>query len=304
MTTGYSQNDPAWKGQILGGGPDTIGNDGCYLTSFATIATWMGRAVNPAQLNSAFKSAGIFGDGCAECLPDNALERAFPSLSKLVNVWNYQGVPADLSKLSNAAAPVFKCVEISVGSGTHFMPVVDGTKGSASTVYDPWPYPAYVRPISDYGDPATIILKITEHDFTPPTPVPPAPNPEAPFGYWPGWDIARGLVMANATDGVKLDGWGGLHALGNFPGPIQSTGYWAGWDIARDLALNPDGLTGYVLDGWGGLHPFAAASSTLPPTPKGYAYWPGWDIAKRLVVTSQGAGAVLDGWGGRHPFSS
>ncbi|MEA2645082.1 MAG: hypothetical protein QOE92_165, partial [Chloroflexota bacterium] len=62
--------------------------------------------------------------------------------------------------------------------------------------------------------------------------MPPAP---AASGYWPGWDIARGIaVCPGGTAGYTLDGWGGVHAFG-VAAPVADGGhaYWQGWDIAR-----------------------------------------------------------------------
>ena len=116
--------------------------------------------------------------------------------------------------------------------------------------------------------------------------------------YWPGWDIARGLVLRPGTDsGYVLDGWGGLHSFGGAP-TVFSSGYWPNWDIARAVALNPcPSGGGYVLDGWGGVHPFGGA-----PNVTSTSYWPGRDIARSLTLTrcvgGMPTGYVLDGWGG------
>jgi len=125
-------------------------------------------------------------------------------------------------------------------------------------------------------------------------------------GYWPGWDIVRGIAMnPNGDGGYLLDGFGGLHPLGGAAGGV-SAGYWRGWDIARGVVLlrtstaaNP---AGYVLDGFGGVHPFGAA----PPVVTS-AYWPGWNIVRGFALDPDSptpAGYVLDGWGGIHPFGS
>lgn len=122
--------------------------------------------------------------------------------------------------------------------------------------------------------------------------------------YWPGWDIARRVVvLPSGTGGFVLDGWGGLHpfSIGTNPMPSvpQGGAYWAGWDIARDVALTGSGSAGYVLDGWGGLHPFGGA-----PDARITGYWPNWDIARKIAMSPDGTGGfVLDGWGGMHPFA-
>ncbi len=123
--------------------------------------------------------------------------------------------------------------------------------------------------------------------------------PSAPgSAYWPGWDIARGIVnRAGHQDGYVLDGFGGVHPFGAAP-PLTATAYWRGWDIARGIALTPAGSGGWVLDGWGGLHAFGNAPTVTPS-----AYWQGWDIARGVVSDLSGTGGwVLDGFGGLHPF--
>ena len=125
--------------------------------------------------------------------------------------------------------------------------------------------------------------------------------------YWPGWKIARSVVLLpDASGGYVLDGFGGLHPFGS-ASPVTGASYWPGFDIARDVVLlptsTPSAPSGYTLDGWGGIHSFGDAPAVV-----GTGYWPGWDIAKRLVLmtddTPASDGYVLDGWGGLHPFAA
>ena len=75
--------------------------------------------------------------------------------------------------------------------------------------------------------------------------------------YWPGWDIARGLVLrSDDSGGYVLDGYGGLHPFGTAPA-ITSSVYWPGWDIARGVTLRNDNTGVDVVDGAGGLHEIA-----------------------------------------------
>jgi len=137
----------------------------------------------------------------------------------------------------------------------------------------------------------------------------------APVGqtaYWPGWDIARGLVLTpdsavGAVKGYTMDGWGGLHPFGG-AAAVTNNAYWPGSDIARAIAWAPGSVEtsanpgGWTLDAYGGVHQFGNAGSPGPT-----AYWTGWNIARGLVVLSDStasapAGYTLDGWGGLHPF--
>ncbi|MBV8301862.1 MAG: hypothetical protein JOY68_08055 [Candidatus Dormibacteraeota bacterium] len=122
--------------------------------------------------------------------------------------------------------------------------------------------------------------------------------------YWPGWDIARSLVvLPDGSGGWELDGLGGVHPFGS-AGALSGTPVWPRWDIARSLVVNPDGTSGYVLDGWGGLHPFGGA-----PMLNGSPYWYGDDVARGLAIhyTPSGdpdGGWVLDAYGGIHAFGA
>ena len=122
-------------------------------------------------------------------------------------------------------------------------------------------------------------------------------------GYWPGWDIARGIALnPDGMGGYVLDGWGGLHQFGNAV-PVGNESYWQGWDVARGVVLTPTSTPqhprGYTLDAFGGIHQFGEAA---PAT--GGTYWPGWAIARAITMDPDGAGGyVLDGWGGLHAFN-
>lgn len=122
-------------------------------------------------------------------------------------------------------------------------------------------------------------------------------------GYWPGWDITRGLALdASGRGGVVLDGFGGLHAFGAAHLPRRLPPYWSGWDIARGITLTADStLTnpkGYVLDAFGGVHPFGGAPNVAIT-----GYWPGWDIVRGIAKDPVGPGGyVLDAFGALHPF--
>lgn len=125
--------------------------------------------------------------------------------------------------------------------------------------------------------------------------------------YWPGWDIARSIVVkADGSGGWTLDGYGGIHAWGN-AAQVATPVYWPGWDIARSMVCTGTGANGnvscnrgYLLDGYGGIHAWGGAPS-LPP---GLPYF-GTDVARGLIIELSGSGipvgaAVLDAYGGIH----
>ncbi|MEP6624205.1 MAG: VCBS repeat-containing protein, partial [Acidimicrobiia bacterium] len=128
-------------------------------------------------------------------------------------------------------------------------------------------------------------------------------RPLATTGYWPGWDITRGVALdASGQGGVVLDGFGGLHSFGAAHLPRRLPPYWSGWDIARGITLTADSTLanpkGYVLDAFGGVHPFGGAPNVAIT-----GYWPGWDIVRGIAKDPVGPGGyVLDAYGGLHPF--
>jgi hypothetical protein len=69
--------------------------------------------------------------------------------------------------------------------------------------------------------------------------------PPENVGGWPGWDIAKSLVLWSGDNGGGwvLDGFGGMNAYGGAPG-VTPTGYWNGWDIARSSAGSGSGNGG------------------------------------------------------------
>ena len=135
--------------------------------------------------------------------------------------------------------------------------------------------------------------------------------------YFPGFDIAREVVLVRnqtgtATGGYVLDGWGGLHPFAIVGGatPPQAAAdkpYFAGNDIARDVVLTGLNQTtgrygGYMLDGRAGVHGFGGNSGLA-----GAPYF-SFDIARELVFftgeENSGNGYILDGWGGMHPLGN
>lgn len=130
-------------------------------------------------------------------------------------------------------------------------------------------------------------------------------------GWWPGWDIARGIVTRpDGRSGYVVDGWGAVFPFGTnlaaVP-PPNATGYFVGRDIVRGMALDPadtGGSKGYVVDGQGGIHPFGGAPGVF-----GNGWFPGSDIVKGIVVNPRTiafpyvTGYVLDGFGRLHPFA-
>lgn len=114
--------------------------------------------------------------------------------------------------------------------------------------------------------------------------------------YWPGWDIARALVVRqDGSGGWTLDGWGAIHQFGSAP-YIASPTYTAGQNSAYDMVVTskdaggePDGAKGYVLTRDGVIHPWGGNPSISGPT------WPGQDIARGLLMHFAGDNVTPDG---------
>jgi hypothetical protein len=116
-----------------------------------------------------------------------------------------------------------------------------------------------------------------------------------------GWLAAGPAVVDNLHHLYVLDGWGGVHPVGDAPA-LSTTASWPDKNIAFSLALFPDGTGGYVLDGYGGLHPVGDA-----PAVDSGVRWPHWIGAREVVLAPWAsadapAGYVLDADGGIHPF--
>lgn len=127
-------------------------------------------------------------------------------------------------------------------------------------------------------------------------------------GYWPGWDIIRGVATVPGGGGMMVDGFGGIHPFkfGDGAAPVVSgAAYWPGWDIARGVVTVPDGSGGFVLDAFGGLHAFSIGGGPKPVVPARAPYWPGMDFARGVALTPDGDGGyIVDLTGVIHAFGN
>jgi hypothetical protein len=108
-------------------------------------------------------------------------------------------------------------------------------------------------------------------------------------------------LVDNQSHLYVLDGWGGVHPVGESPA-LATSASWPNRDIAFSLALFPDGSGGYVMDGWGTLHEVGSA-----PAIDSGVYWPNWVGAREIVMapwssSTDPAGYLLDADGNIHPF--
>ena len=199
----YSQRDPRWAGTRLGTASGaTIGQYGCYLTSFAMVAGYHGHPVTPPELNAAFLRAGAYvaGDLCA----DDDLQRVFGDC-RLVAAENYAAQRAALGRLRDFLADPGTSVILELdfdhdpsdGIQTHFVTAVD-CDGTHVTVADPW-FGGVDAFTTHYGnDPAATIQKFVVYAG------PGAPAPRATAGAAAGGEeeMLDRLALDAGTVGV------------------------------------------------------------------------------------------------------
>src|SRR4051812_9642143 len=60
----FAQDDPRWSNVRLGPSTDTLGDEGCAVTSAAMVAAFYGIKTDPLQLNAFLtRTGGFSGDG-------------------------------------------------------------------------------------------------------------------------------------------------------------------------------------------------------------------------------------------------
>ena len=172
----FSQQDPRWSSILLGSSPTvTIGQDGCYITSFAMIADYYGKNITPIDVNNFFKTNALFASTDLVS-NDNDLQQMFSDIPYQTTD-HYESVPADLAKLQgymqDNSLMVVLCIDLGGGS-MHFVVAVD-CDGTNVTIANPWT--GHIEPFAQlYGDATKNILKFIVYKGTPaaqPIPVDP-----------------------------------------------------------------------------------------------------------------------------------
>ena len=259
----FSQNDPQWKGNILGfDKSSSIGVYGCLVTSLAMCATHYGAPdLTPASLNDKMKAIGGFQDGTAFIIA-RVISSVVPGMQ--VDYRSCGGAAAPLAEIDNRLAmnqPVIMELDFSPSTGlqTHYA-VAYAKDGSDYLLYDPWPFPVSTQPIrlstSKYAqvagskDPAKIITGVffTSGNSGPVTP-PAAPaldkGVKASFPVYASADdlaVRSQAVIADFT------------LLKRYPANTQFTVLEADATAAPKVGQNnvwlpvkaPDGTQGYV----------------------------------------------------------
>jgi hypothetical protein len=186
----YSQQDPAWKNNQIGGGPDTIGYIGCALTSLAMYASGWGFTETPATLNLKLNSAGGFVD---EAIVWGAITKFHPQIQNkgLTLCMNTDAPLAQIDSYLAAGEPVIVEVDYSPDAGlqTHWV-VIYAKQGGDYLIQDPWPCPPETHPVTllsrfAQGKPLIRSIKAvawyqTGVSVPVPAPLPPTPAPASP----------------------------------------------------------------------------------------------------------------------------
>ncbi len=138
----YSQQDPQWKGDKIGGGPDTIGYIGCALTCVAMYASGWGFTETPRTLNKKLTAIGGYVN---EAIVWSAVSKIYPQI-KSNGLTICTNTNAPISQINNSiqsGQPVIVEVDHSPAAGlqTHWV-LLYAVQGNDYLMLDPWPYPA------------------------------------------------------------------------------------------------------------------------------------------------------------------
>jgi hypothetical protein len=126
----FSQNDPAWRFDLMQSGGDQIGNYGCALTSTAMVLNYYWASMTPSKLNACLKGAAdpLFWSQAPACTNGvvnggDRVDFSWPALDKALS----SGQLAIVGMLRGQ-------------TGMHFIVVTAGGGGNAAdyAVTDPW----------------------------------------------------------------------------------------------------------------------------------------------------------------------
>ncbi len=279
----YSQQDPAWKNNLIANGPDTIGYVGCALTCVAMYSSGWGYTETPATLNLKLRSHGGYVN---EAIVWGAITQFHPQI-RSTGLTLCMTIDAPLAQIDASVAagqPVIVEVDYSPAAGlqTHWL-LVYGKQGGDYLIQDPWPWPPETQPVtllSRYaqGQPLQRAIKaVAWFQCDAGAPVPPTTPPP----------VTTDLVIqpvATATAGIKLHTAPSADSSANYAempsmllnviedktGALAKLGQQNQWIYVRD----PNGHEGWVAAWYvqvaGAAVPAPAptpAPSPTPPTP-------------------------------------
>lgn len=144
----YSQQDPQWKNNKIGGGSDTIGYIGCALTCLSMYISGWGCAETPGSLNARLTARGGFIN---EAIVWGSVTGIYPQIKSTgLTLCTNSDAPLPQIDASLAAGnPVIVEVDYSPASGlqTHWV-LLYGKQGNDYLMQDPWPNPPETNPVT------------------------------------------------------------------------------------------------------------------------------------------------------------
>jgi Peptidase_C39 like family len=127
----FAQDDPRWSNVRLGPSSDTLGDEGCAVTSAAMVIAFYGIKTDPLQLNNFLtRAGGLSEDGLIEWSRVPAIAPAYLKLSYNGNA-SYELIDTNLLERN----PVIAFIRLPHG-GYHFVVIV-GKEGHNYLIRDP-----------------------------------------------------------------------------------------------------------------------------------------------------------------------
>ncbi len=137
----YSQQDPQWRNDKIGGGPDTIGYVGCALTCVSMYISGWGFSETPGTLNKKLTARGGFID---EAIVWGSVTGIYPQVKSagLTVCGNNDAPLAQIDSYLAAGNPVVVEVDFKPEPGlqTHWV-LITARKDGDYVIQDPWPNP-------------------------------------------------------------------------------------------------------------------------------------------------------------------
>ncbi len=298
----YSQHDPQWKNDKIGGGPDTIGYIGCALTCVSMYLSGWGYTETPGSLNKKLTARGGFID---EAIVWGSVSGIYPQVQStgLTLCMNSDAPLSQIDASLAAGSPVIVEVDFSPASGlqTHWV-LLYGKQGNDYLMLDPWPNPPETNQVTlmsrfSQGLPLQRTIKAvawyrTSDSITPTTPSTPT--------HAVVTDLVIQVVAA-ATAGIKLH----LQASADSPanvaempgtqlsviedrdGALAKLGVNNQWIYVRD----PQGQQGYVAAWYVEKSSSAAAPVPTPSAPTLSVTPPSSQPGRFLVVVLPSVGS-------------
>jgi hypothetical protein len=291
----YSQQDPQWKNNIIGGGPDTIGYVGCAMTCVAMYSSGWGYTETPGTLNKKLIANGGYVD---EAIVWGAITRFYPQLKSTgLTICNGDAPISQINSSLASGQPVIVEVDFSPDAGlqTHWV-LLYASQGNDYLMLDPWPYPSDTQPVTlmsrfSHGQTlARTIKAVAWYQCSAGSPVPtPVPGgstggstPSTPPSTTPSQPppVSTDLVIQvvpTATAGIKLHLQASQDSLANYAempgvplsvieakaGALAKLGQNGQWIHVQD----PSGHQGYVAAWLVQQSQITIPAPTTPPIP-------------------------------------